>query len=129
MVKVFSSINPAVSVEVNKQREERMQAKPKIPISELTNKEKTMKLMRMTLVLLVFALVATTTSFGQGWNIERDQTLQKMIMGGNNQQVGKLVFTRVAVADEPIIEEVTTGGDNTVTVTYGDLKITNSGDR
>ncbi len=87
-----------------------------------------MKLMRMTLVLLVFALVATTTSFGQaGWNVERDQTLQKMIMGGNNQQVGKLVFMRVGATEEPIIQEVD-GGENTVTITYGDLKITNSGD-
>ena len=85
-----------------------MQAKLKSLISELTNnKEKTMKFMRMTLVLLVFALVATTTSFGQnaGWTVERDQTLQKMIMGGNNQQVGKLVFRRVATDDEAVIEE------------------------
>ena len=128
VVKVFSSINPAVSVEVNTRREEQMQAKPKILISELTNKEKTMKLMRMTLVLLVFALVATTTSFGQGgWNIERDQTLPKLIMGGNNQQAGKLIFRGATVADEPAIEKAETG-ENTITVTYGDLKITNSAD-
>ena len=85
-----------------------------------------MKFMRMTLVLLVFALVATTTSFGQGWNVERDQTLPKMIMGGNNQQVGKLVFMREG-GTEVVIEDVS-GEDNTITVTYGDLKITNGGD-
>ena len=85
-----------------------------------------MRLMRMTLVLLAFALVATTTSFGQaGWNVERDQILPKLIMGGNNQMAGKLVFKRVT--DEATISE-TAGSDQTITVTYGDLKITNGAD-
>ena len=88
-----------------------------------------MKLMRMTLLLLVFALVATTTSFGQGWDIERDQVLPKLIMGGNNQMAGKLVFRYDAATDsEPTIEDAGATEENTITVTYGDLKITNSGD-
>ena len=77
-------------------------------------------------VLLLAVLAMPELAEAQGWNVERDQVLPKLIMGGNNQTVGKVVFKR-DTTDAAVIAD---GGADaqTITVTYGDLKITNSPD-
>ena len=81
-------------------------------------------------VLLLAVLAMPELAEAQaGWDVERDQTLPKLIMGGNNQQAGKLLFIghrRWRIGHHRKRLELT--AENTITVTYGDLKITNSAD-
>ena len=77
----------------------------------------------MCAALLVALLVMPQPAEAEGWNVTRNAEANTLIFGGNNQQVSAVTFLYDSTDDAVIQEQ--SGDTTTVTVTYGDLMITN----
>ena len=84
-----------------------------------------LKFTALLAVLLLAVLAMPQPAEAQaGWSVNRSADVNTLIFGGNNQQVSHVTFANEANASDAVIP-VTSGG-TTVTVTYGDLMITNA---
>ena len=83
-----------------------------------------MKLMRMTLLLLLLAILAMphTADAQTGYTVSRTRGLDNVIATGNNQAIPAVVLTPAATGSEPPITR-TAGTDLTLSVKFGDLPI------
>ena len=78
----------------------------------------------MCAALLVALLVMPEPAEADGWSVTRNAEVNTLIFGGNNQQVSFVTFIHETEDDDAVIIRQS-GTATTITVTYGDLMITN----
>lgn len=92
----------------------------------MVSKLRTTILCMCAVLLLVVLAMPQSAEAQAGWNVTRSAEVNTLIFGGNNQQVSHVTFVNQdKPEDNPVIVK-RSDGDTTITVTYGDLMITNA---
>ena len=84
-----------------------------------------LKFTMLLAVLLAVLAMPQSAEAQAGWSVHRAEPVNPLIFGGNNQQVSRVTFIPETDENDAVITKRSTG-DTTVTVTYGDLMITNA---
>ena len=78
----------------------------------------------LALLLLVVLAMPESAEAQAGWSVTRSADVNTLIFGGNNQQVSAVTFVGEGTEEDAVIA-IRAGDATTITVTYGDLMITN----